>query len=139
MDEQAELFESLRQILRQIRDPQSLNDHPWTSSLIVREALEEDPQLREACPGQQLIAAIVRLFSQLRPPAPPRRGKRLDPRWGEFGLLAALYFTPFNHGTPYPNTMMDAQPSPRCCKTSLQRNRRFQSGQLVGLNTREKG
>ncbi len=59
-------------------------------------------------PGQQLIDAIARLFPRLQPSAPPRRGKRLDSRWGEFGLLAALYFTPFNHGTPYPSSFTDA-------------------------------
>ncbi|MCK7500508.1 MAG: hypothetical protein MZW92_67395 [Comamonadaceae bacterium] len=44
----------------------------------------------------------------MQPPTPPRRGKRLDPRWGEFGLLAALYFSPFNHGTPFPSSLLDA-------------------------------
>jgi hypothetical protein len=108
MDERTESFETLKHILRDIRNPEMLDAHLWTRSLIVQETLDESPQLRHASPGQQLIGTIVRLFPQLQPATPPRRGKRLDPRWGEFGLLAALYFTPFNHGTPFPTSLLDA-------------------------------
>src|SRR5574341_168451 len=103
-----ETFETLKQILRHVRDPEMLNDHPWTQSLFVQEAVLDSAQLREGNPGQQLIGALARLFPDLKPAAPPRHGKRLDTRWGEFGLLAALYFTPFNHGTSYPTSLMDA-------------------------------
>ena len=42
------------------------------------------------------------------PSTPPRRGKRLDTHWGEFGILAARYFAPLQFGTPVPNTLRDA-------------------------------
>ncbi len=99
---------TLKQILRQVRNPQALDDHPWTRSLIVQENHFDATSSGQAGPGQQLIDAIARLFPRLQPSAPPRRGKRLDSRWGEFGLLAALYFTPFNHGTTYPSSFTDA-------------------------------
>jgi|GEM_PF-228769 len=108
MDENIAHFETLKQILRHARQPDRLNDHPWTKSLIVQDALEACPQLAQASPGQQLIAALAGLFPQLQPATPPRAGKRIDPRWGEFGLLAALYFTPFNHGTSFPTSLLDA-------------------------------
>jgi hypothetical protein len=103
-----EPFETLKQILRHVRDPEMLNEHPWTRSLFVQEAVLDSPALREVSPGQQLIGALARLFPGIQPAAPPRQGKRLDSRWGEFGLLAALYFTPFNHGTSYPTSLMEA-------------------------------
>jgi hypothetical protein len=108
MQECAEPFQTLKQILRQVRDPQALDNHPWTRSLIVEDGVAELPGSVKMSPGQRLVDAIARLFSRLQPATPPRRGKRLDPRWGEFGLLAALYFTPFNHGTPYPTSFTDA-------------------------------
>jgi hypothetical protein len=108
MDTATSPFETLKQILRSVRDPDALNDHAWTHSLIVQEALARDPGLRGVSPGQQLIGALAGLFPELQPATPPRCGKRLDPRWGEFGLLAALYFTPFNHGTSYPTSLMQA-------------------------------
>lgn len=101
-------FETLKQILRLARQPSQLDGHPWTQGLIVQEALESCPELAQASPGQQLIGALAHLFPQLQPASPPRAGKRLDPRWGEYGLLAALYFTPFNHGTPFPTSLLDA-------------------------------
>jgi hypothetical protein len=108
MEECTAPFETLKQILRHARQPDLLNDHPWTRSLIVQEALANDTGLAQASPGQQLIGALAGLFTQLRPTQPPRPGKRLDPRWGEFGLLAALYFAPFNHGTSFPTSLMEA-------------------------------
>jgi hypothetical protein len=108
MDECANPFETLKNILQHARNPEALDDHPWVRSLIVQEALTENPPLRDVRPGQQLVEAIACLFSQLQPANPPRHGKRLDPRWGEFGLLAALYFTPFNHGTPFPTSFLEA-------------------------------
>lgn len=108
MDNTTPHFETLKQILRLARQPSQLDGHPWTQSLIVQDALESCPELAQASPGQQLIGALAHLFPQLQPASPPRAGKRLDPRWGEFGLLAALYFTPFNHGTPFPTSLLDA-------------------------------
>jgi hypothetical protein len=108
MDECPESFENLKQILRQVRNPQVLDDHPWTRSLVVQEMISGESSPDQPSPGQRLGDAIAGLFKQLQPSTPPRRGKRLDSRWGEFGLLAALYFIPFNHGTPYPNSFTDA-------------------------------
>ena len=101
-------YETLKTILKHIRNPGVLDDHPWTRSLIVQEVLSERPQWKSANPGQQLVGAIASLFSYMQPSTPPRRGKRLDPRWGEYGLLAALYFAPLNHGTPVPTSLLDA-------------------------------
>lgn len=108
MEKGTACFEDLKAILNHIRHPDTLDDHPWTRSLIVQEMLAGSPRPRSTRPGQQLADAIARLFAEMQPPTPPRRGKRLDPRWGEFGLLAALYFTPFNHGTPFPTSLLDA-------------------------------
>jgi hypothetical protein len=108
MDESIAPFETLKQILRYARQPYLLNDHPWTRSLIVQEALDSCPQLAQAEPGQQLIGALAGLFPALQPATPPRAGKRLDPRWGEFGLLAALYFKPFTDGSSFPSSLLDA-------------------------------
>lgn len=137
-----EPFETLKQILWHVRDPEMLNDHPWTRSLFVQEAVLDSPALREVSPGQQLMGALARLFPGIQPAAPPRQGKRLDSRWGEFGLLAALYFTPFNHGTSYPTSLMDAwgridpailyfvygQPAESLCEQEIKRY------QLVGAD-----
>lgn len=108
MEKDTVCFDNLKTILRHIRNPQALDDHPWTKSLIVRETLAGNSQGGMAGSGQQLVNAIACLFADMQPPTPPRRGKRLDPRWGEFGLLAALYFTPYNHGTPFPTSLLDA-------------------------------
>ena len=107
MDKELSPFETLKQILRHVRNPDELNEHPWTRSLIVEQARASTSQLAQTSPGQQLVGALAGLFKELQPAAPPRCGKRLDPRWGEFGLLAALYFTPFNHGTPYPTSLVE--------------------------------
>ena len=108
MEKNQVCYENLKIILKNIRSPEVLNDHPWVRSLIVQEAITHDSHLALTSPGQQLVSAIVRLFPNMQPPAAPRRGKRLDPRWGEFGLLAALYFTPFNQGTAFPTSLLDA-------------------------------
>ena len=103
-----DLFETLKSLLKNIRNPELLDDHPWTRSLFVGEAGSRHASPKQNSPGQMLAFALADIFATMQPAVPPRRGKRLDPRWGEFGLLAALYFTPFNHGTPYPDTLMDA-------------------------------
>jgi hypothetical protein len=108
MDKTATFFDILKGILRHSRNPVHLDEHPWTQSLFVQDALACNPGLTQTNPGQQLMGALTGLFQQLQPPTPPRKGLRLDSRWGEFGLLAALYFTPFNHGTPFPSSQRDA-------------------------------
>ena len=59
-------------------------------------------------PGYQLLAALSDLFRATMPAASPRQGKRLDSQWGEFGILAALYFAPFQFATVRPDTLLDA-------------------------------
>jgi hypothetical protein len=98
----------LRQILENLLFPERLDEHPWTGSLFVQAAAAEDVSLREKSPGHQLTLAVGGLFRDFIPGTPPRRGKRLDTRWGEFGLLASQYFAPFLFGTPSPASLRDA-------------------------------
>ena len=88
-------FVSLRKIAENFSHPERLNRHPWVHSLTVQDAVAHDPALSEKSPGTQLISTIVKLFRQLMPSTPPQQdGKRLDTRWGRFGILAANYFAP---------------------------------------------
>jgi hypothetical protein len=100
--------ELLRTILENINDPEQLNLHPWTSCLFVKETVVRNPRLQKEGPGQQLVVALSELFSRMMPSTPPRRGKRLDNHWGEFGLLAARYFVPREFGTAIPISLRDA-------------------------------
>ena len=59
-------------------------------------------------PGQRLVLAVSKLFAQMMPSTPVKRGKRLDSRWAEFGILAALYFAPIQFGAPSPASLRDA-------------------------------
>jgi len=95
-------LETLQSILQASHQPHLLDSHPWTKSLFVLQASKEHPELMEVSPGRRLILAIAKLFSRIIPETPPRHGKRLDLRWGEFGLLAARYFAPIIYETPYP-------------------------------------
>jgi hypothetical protein len=52
--------------------------------------------------------AIEKVFIQMMPRTAPRRGKRLDTRWGEFGILASQYFAPLRFGTPAPTSLREA-------------------------------
>src|ERR1035437_9084808 len=101
-------LEVLRTILENSLQPQLLNTHPWTRSLIVRQAIKEMPELQDKSTGEQLIMAISRIFTQMMPTAVPRRGKRLDTRWGEFGMLAAEYFPPLLFGEHTPASLREA-------------------------------
>lgn len=100
--------EILKNILDNIHHPERLDDHPWVSRLFVKDALERNGQLRKERPGRQLIAALCELFPKTMPSMPPRRGKRLDTHWGEFGLLAALYFAPLQLGLPAASSLREA-------------------------------
>lgn len=104
-DTQVEL---LRLILENMLQPGRLEAHPWTDSLVVAQACEETPDLLTRSPGQRLVTAVARIFRQMMPPVPPKQGKRLDTRWGEFGILAALYFSPFLFGEAAPSSLRDA-------------------------------
>ena len=99
---------TLKDILKHIQSPAALDSHPWVEKHFVRQAVAKDPTLATRSPGYQLLAAIAALFRELLPPTPPVRGKRLDTRWGRFGILAANYFAPFLFGRLYPNSMRDA-------------------------------
>lgn len=101
-------IDALRAILDHIQHPEMLDTHPWVLRPFVQEAVTRLPELRKASPGAQLVGALGDLFEKMLPAMPPRRGKRLDTRWGEFGLLAAQYFAPRRFGTPIPTSMRDA-------------------------------
>lgn len=102
------VFETLKEIFRHIREPELLNNHLWVQSLFVQEAISNKPRSGQVNSGQLMFEAISDLFRELQPANPPRKGKRLDPRWGEFGLLAALYLIPIEQGLSFPTSLLDA-------------------------------
>ena len=101
-------FENLKFILENVRAPERLDNHPWTQSLLVQDALERNPLLVNKSPGQQLLLVIGELFRGMIPATPPKKGKRLDTRWGRFGILAANYFAPLLYGRLYPVSLREA-------------------------------
>ena len=101
-------IDSLKTILDQLNAPDALDAHPWTSTAFVKEAAGQNPDLQNVSPGKQLVHALESVFAGAMPGVSPRRGKRLDTNWGEFGLLAALYFAPLKFGTAIPNSLRDA-------------------------------
>ncbi|MCP4123570.1 MAG: hypothetical protein GY751_17605, partial [Bacteroidetes bacterium] len=98
----------MKDIVENLHQPEQLNSHPWAESLFVQRAVLGQPALADKSPGRQLVEAVSGLFLQMIPSMPPKEGLRLDPRWGEFGLLAAQYFCPLEFGVPFPTTMRDA-------------------------------
>ena len=98
----------LKQILKNLRFPDRLNAHPWVNSLTVRETVAQDASLTGKSPGAQLVLTLGKLFRQMLPATPPQDGKRLDTRWGRFGILAANYFAPLLFGRMYPRTLREA-------------------------------
>ena len=98
MNKVNEHFESLKYILDNVRTPERLDDHPWTGSLLVKDALERDTSLADKPPGLRLLLVLSELFRGMIPATPPKKGKRLDTRWGRFGILAANYFAPLLYG-----------------------------------------
>ncbi len=98
----------LRNILENALQPGQLDSHPWARSLVVRQESADTPELLDKSPGQRLIYAVSRVFMQMMPKTPPRRGKRLDTHWGEFGMLAAEYFSPLLFGEPTPVSLREA-------------------------------
>lgn len=101
-------IELLRAILENIHHPEMLNSHPWVSRLFVKDAVARHSELGAQSPGAQLVGALADFFGTTIPSNPPRRGKRIDTRWGEFGLLAAQYFAPLRFGAPIPSSLRDA-------------------------------
>ena len=96
-------LESLKGVLEDLRDLQVLDSHPWTAR-----KLTVDPVFASQASGQRLVQALIHLFREMKPPMPPRRGKRLDTRWGEFGLLSAYYFAPIVFGVQKPSSLREA-------------------------------
>ncbi len=113
--EQEELLSQLKEIANELKTvldsaskPSQLDSHPWVRSLTVQQYVQAHPELRAKSPGYQLMAGLAALFRESMPSTPPRRGKRLDTVWGQFSILAALYFAPFEFGTTRPVTLRDA-------------------------------
>ncbi len=100
--------ETIKFILEHLRAPEMLHNHPWAMSAFTKEYLIAHPEARELKPGRQLASAMAGLFLEWMPSSPPRQGKRLDNRWGEYGLLAAQYVVPFLSGTASPRSLKDA-------------------------------
>jgi len=100
-------LETLKFILENSLHPEKLDSHPWSKSLSVLDALANNPDLQDS-PGQALISVIGKVFAEMMPSVPPRHGKRLDTRWGEFGILAAQYFAPIAFGASSPDSLRDA-------------------------------
>ncbi len=108
MDPLKTVVAELKSILESVGVPERLDNHLWTKSLIVAQKTAADGALQRRSPGYQLLAALADLFRETMPSLPPRRGKRLDTRWGQFGLLSALYFAPFEFSTVHPASLVDA-------------------------------
>ena len=108
MDEKQQQVEQLKYILENIRIPGRLDNHPWAGSLTVREKALRDSSLANKSPGVQLVMTLGDLFRQMMPPTSPQSGKRLDTRWGRFGILAANYFSPLLFGRIYPRSLREA-------------------------------
>lgn len=87
-------IELLKSILAHLRDPEQLDDHPWSDSMHGS--------------GERLVEMTTATFRRMTPPGPPRYGKRLDTRWGAFGILAAQYFAPLALGEPFPSSLREA-------------------------------
>lgn len=86
--------EQLKIILSNLNTPEVLSEHPWAAV--------------EASAGERLVKVTLAAFRRMIPPSPPRKGKRLDTRWGAFGILAAQYFVPLISATPFPSSLRDA-------------------------------
>ncbi|MBI5944318.1 MAG: DUF4012 domain-containing protein [Chloroflexi bacterium] len=96
-------IEALKEVLDGLRDPQALDSHPWAAR-----KLSVNPANETNHTGRQLVLTLTHLFREMKPPMPPRRGKRLDTRWGEFGLLAAYYFAPLIFSVQKPSSLREA-------------------------------
>ena len=101
-------FTLLKAIIDNLANPDKLDNHPWIDNRFVQEAINQKVTFEDRSPGKKLVEAVTWVFQKLQPPMPPRKGLRLDTRWGEFGLLASLYFAPYKFGTPKPATFREA-------------------------------
>ncbi len=100
--------ETLEYILQRCLKPQELDSHPWTNSLLAREAEKASPELAKKSPGQRLVIAVADVFLRMTPDFTPRKGARMDVDWGGFAALAAQYFSPLLFGTPVPASPREA-------------------------------
>lgn len=96
-------IDALKEVLEDLRELRDLDLHPWAAR-----KLTVDPAHASQSPGRRLILSLTHLFREMKPPMPPKRGKRLDTRWGEFGLLAAYYFAPLVFGVKKPSSLREA-------------------------------
>ena len=100
--------ETVKFILENLNTPERLDNHPWVMAAFVKEHLSKQPEAKTLTPGRQLASALANLFVEWMPSSPPRQGKRLDNRWGEYGLLAAQYVEPFLSGTSNPRSLKES-------------------------------
>jgi hypothetical protein len=100
--------DDLKFILANLCKPAKLNGHPWTDCKAVRMFAAQNPIKGSKGDGHLLALTLAQFFKQTMPTTPPRQGKRLDSKWGQFGILAAQYFAPFVYGSAYPNSLRDA-------------------------------
>lgn len=100
--------ETVKFILENLNNPERLDNHPWVMAAFVKEYLSKQPEAKAFAPGRQLASALANLFIEWMPSSPPRQGKRLDTRWGEYGLLAAQYIEPFLSGTSNPRSLKES-------------------------------
>lgn len=98
----------LKILLDHFDHPEDLDDHRWINTLFFNNFLQNHPEIINLSPGKQLILSVCEQFKKMIPLQPPRRGLRLDNRWGEFGILAAQYFAPFMFGIPFPTSLREA-------------------------------
>lgn len=97
--------ELLKEILANLRKPDSLNDHPW--AIQINLTARQNPNSNKS-PGEHLVQMVTGVFPKMIPLKPPRKGKRMDTRWGVFGILSAQYFAPFLRGNPFPSSLREA-------------------------------
>lgn len=102
-----DVVQQLKEIFEQAGSASNLDDHPWCQSLVVQQYVSDHPSLQDHSPGYQLLATLKALFRETMPSTPPRRGKRLDTKWGQFGILGALYFAPLEFGSVRPTGLLD--------------------------------
>ncbi len=103
-----DIHTEIKNILEQSSSIDQLDQHPWTQCLAVAETVAQNPALANRSPGYQLLATLSALFQATMPNHPPRKGKRLDTQWGQFGMLGTLYFAPFDFNLVRPASLLDA-------------------------------
>ena len=103
-----ERIKFLKIILDNLRTPERLDTHPWVNSLFVYNNRNNNLNTSEITPGKKLAEAVCSIFIETMPVSPPKQGKRLDTRWGKFGILASQYFAPYQFGVQWPESLREA-------------------------------